>query len=257
MKKFFVLLIAAALFAAPRVSAQDMFNHMSLGVTLGVDGVGLEIAAPMGNHFQLRGGYAIFPYTYEKSFNFGTVNVNGTSRDMNNIPLSATLFPGGNANLLVDYYPFNKGPFRLTAGLYVGTGRLLKADADLRKPLTTDEYGTLGVGFGHGEVSTDKQGYAHLDGKVNGVMPYVGLGLGRGVMDNRVTVTFDLGIIATGGIKPQSYNYVKNTLSASNPVETVPITSSFCNNKDKGLIDKYSKIAVFPIMKLGILFKLF
>lgn len=243
--------------AAPRASAQGMFNHMSLGVSVGIDGAGLEMATPMGSHFQLRAGYSIFPYTYSKNFDFGSAKIGTTTRDLNNIPISATLWSGGNAKLLVDIYPFSKGPFRLTAGLFAGTGTFLKADADLRRPLTAEEYGTLAVGFGNGEISTDKQGYAHVDGKVNGVMPYVGLGFGHAVLDNTVTVTFDLGALVTGGIKPQSYNYVKNTLSANNPVETIPITSKFCNNKDNGKIDKYSGIPVLPMMKLGIFVKLF
>ena len=146
---------------------------------------------------------------------------------------------------------------RTVLDLFAGSGNLLKVDADLRKALTADEYGTLGVGLGGSTISSDAQGYAHFDGKAMSVMPYVGLGLGRAIGDGRVKVTFDLGAAVDGGIKLQSYNYVRNTLSSTNPVETVQITSSTLSNKDKGWVDKIGKIPVFPMLKFGIYVRLF
>jgi len=257
MKKFFVLLLAAATLSVPRVFAQDMFNHMALGVSLGLDGVGIEAAAPMGNHFQIRAGYSLLPFTYTKNMDFGTVNLGGKTRSLNNVPLTAGLWGPGNAKVLVDIYP-GSGPFRFTAGLYVGTGKFLSAQADLSRSLTPDEYGTLGIGFEGGPTfTTDKKGIAYVNGKVSSVMPYVGIGFGHAVADGLCTVTFDLGVAVTGGIKAESYNYLKNTLDSSKPVDTIAITSKTLNNKDNGWIDKIGGIPVFPMMKLGVFFKLF
>ena len=257
MKKLLVLLLAAATLAAPRAFGQDMFNHMSLGVSLGLDGVGLEAAAPMGDHFQLRAGYSLLPFSYKKEFDFGNVNLGGTTRNLNDIPMTAGLWGPGNAKVLVDIYP-GDGPFRFTAGLYVGTGKLITAQADLSKVLTRDEYGTLGIGPEGGPTfTTDKNGFAYVNGKVWSAMPYVGIGFGHAVADNLCTVTFDLGVAFTGGAKVESYNYLKNTLDPSKPVDTIAITSKTLENKDNGWIDKIGGIPVFPMMKLGVFFKLF
>ncbi|MBR4772509.1 MAG: hypothetical protein IK009_07240, partial [Bacteroidales bacterium] len=61
----------------------------------------------------------------------------------------------------------------------------------------------------------------------------------------------------TGGIKPQSYNYIKNTLDPSKPVDVINITSASVNNKDKGWIDKISGIPVFPMLKFAVFVQLF
>lgn len=257
MKKFFLLLLAAATLSAPRAFAQDMFNHMSLGVSLGLDGVGLEAAAPMGDHFQLRAGYSLLPFSYSKDFDFGSVTLGGKTRSLNDIPMKANLWGPGNAKILADFFP-GSGPFHITAGIYVGTGKFLTAEADLSRALTADEYGTLGIGFEGGPTfTTDKKGIAYVNGNVWSVMPYVGIGFGHAVADGLCTVTFDLGVAVTGGIKAESYNYLKNTLDPSKPVDTIQITSKTLNNKDKGYVDKIAGIPVFPMMKLGVYFKLF
>ena len=94
MKKILVLVFAAAILAAPRAQAQDsmMFNHMALGVTLGVDGLGLDLAFPLGNTIQLRGGYGIDAYgsliPVTANLDLGTIE----GRNLNNIPVSAKVW---------------------------------------------------------------------------------------------------------------------------------------------------------------------
>lgn len=256
MKKAIVIILAALALSAPRALAQDMFNHVAVGISVGIDGLGLEAATPLGDHFQLRGGYSIMPFSYNKNMNFGTANVGNKPRNMDNVPLNAKLWKGGIGNVLADWYPGN-GPFHVTAGVFI-SGKFASADADLRRSLDPEEYGTLGIGFEGGPAfTTDSEGFAHVDARVLPVMPYVGIGAGRAIKDGRVTFTFDLGALVTGGIKPQSYNYIRNSLNPSNPVEVIDITSKAVNNRDNGWIDKISGIPVFPLLKFNVLVKLF
>ncbi|MBO7372281.1 MAG: hypothetical protein J6U34_07220, partial [Bacteroidales bacterium] len=77
------------------------------------------------------------------------------------------------------------------------------------------------------------------------------------ISEGRVTFTVDFGALVTGGIKPQSYNYIRNSLNPSNPVEVISINSKAVNNRDKGWIDKISGIPVFPLLKFNVFVKLF
>ncbi len=256
MKKIFVILIAVLTLSSPCALAQDMFNHVALGVTVGIDGLGIEAATPLGNNFQLRAGYSFVPFTYSRDVDFGSTKIGNKTRDLNGIPLSVKLWKGGEGKVLADWFP-GDGPFRVTAGAYIGAS-FINADLDLSRPLNADEYGSLGIGFEGGSTfTTDAQGIVHVDAKVLPVMPYVGIGFGRAVSEERVSVTFDLGALVTGGIKPQSYNYIRNSLDPSKPVEVVKITSAAVSNKDKGWIDKISGIPVFPLLKINVFVKLF
>jgi len=257
MKKIFFIVLATLAFSYQSALAQNMFNHLSLGASVGLDGLGIEAATPLGDHFQLRAGYSFVPFSYSQNIDLGTVKLGTRSRDMNNTPVSASLWEGGNGNLLVDWFP-SDGPFHLTAGLFAGSGNFLTVDVDMRSALDPEEYGTLGIGFENGPtLTTDPEGFANVDCKVLNVMPYAGIGIGRAISDNRITVSFDLGALVTGGIKPQAYNYMRNLLDPSNPVEVIPITSDALNNKDDGWVDKISGIGVFPLLKLSVFVNLF
>ena len=257
MKKFGLILIAALALTAPRALAQDMFNHLALGVSVGLDGLGIEAATPMGDHFQLRAGYSIMPFGYNKAINLGSVKIGNETRSFNNVPLSVKMWQGGDGKLLADWFP-GDGVFRVTAGIFAGSGKFITGNLDLSKSLRPDEYGRIGVGFEGGpSFTTDAKGVAHVDAMVFKVMPYVGIGVGRAFCDNRVTFSFDFGALVTGGIKPQSYNYIKNTLDPSKPVDVINITSASVNNKDKGWIDKISGIPVFPMLKFAVFVQLF
>ena len=71
MKRIFTLFLALAL-SASGISAfaqeqdKQLANHLALGITLGLDGVGLEAALPITPYVQARAGYSIFPYTFKR-----------------------------------------------------------------------------------------------------------------------------------------------------------------------------------------------
>lgn len=61
MKKTLSMIVAAALslmsLSAFAQNDTQMFNHVSVGVGLGYDGLDLQIAAPIGPRFQVRAGF--------------------------------------------------------------------------------------------------------------------------------------------------------------------------------------------------------
>lgn len=257
MKRFLLILIAAVSIAAPRAFAQEAFKHAALGVTAGLDGFGIEAATALGDHFQLRAGYAIMPFSYSKNMNLGTGTVNGAKRDFSNTPVSIKMWYGGNGNVMADWFP-GDGAFHVTAGLFAGSGKLLKGDLDVTRAIKSDEWGRVAVSYDNGvSFSTDANGIAHVDAVTLKVMPYVGIGLGRAIGDGPVSFTFDLGALITGGAKPQIYNYIRNTMDPSNPVESMQLTSALVKNKDKGWIDKIANIPVFPMLKINLFVALF
>ena len=53
-------LFAQPMQAQDRVDEFGIFDHVSLGLTLGTTGVGLDLAAPVTDYLQVRAGYNLF-----------------------------------------------------------------------------------------------------------------------------------------------------------------------------------------------------
>lgn len=265
MKKTFSLIIAVAVsLMGMTARAQDtqIANHLAVGVTMGLDGVGLEVALPMTPYVQFRTGYSLFPYTYSRNVNFGQLEIGGTTRDLSQTGLKATLWKGGEGKLLADIYPGKKTGFHFTVGAYIGPGKFLHADADFSKALSPSEYATLGITYGQGadkiSISTDSKGFVHADVMAGIVRPYVGLGFGRAIKPgSRVRVSFDMGVLITGGIKLQSYNYLRNEKGDPAVITSRQLVDSDGKQVDDGWVDKICGIPVLPMMKLNVFVRLF
>lgn len=266
MKKLLVLVFAAAaLLAAPCAQAQDnqMFNHMSLGVTAGLpDGFGLDIAMPVGSNFQLRAGYAIDPIPISTSLDLGTYTSGDVVFYLNDINVKANAWKSGIGHLMADFYPSRTGSFHLSVGLFVNNGKPVSASADLSKVLDKGDWGTLAIGPQDGfTVSTDTQGQLLVDVKTWSTMPYLGLGFGRAVdSQKRFRFVFDLGLLIWGGLNIQSYDFVDNTFNSSKPVKTVALDGDAIrsyNAQAADILDAVSSIPLCPFMRFGFYFRLF
>jgi len=257
MKKTFAILAAFCIFSMGAF-AQDkqIFNHLSVGPAIG-DGLGVEIAMPIGPQFQVRAGYSfVIPLTLNLDLSayastlFGS---NSIPRDLSNIPVTPSIWKGGLGNIMFDFFPSKTGSFHLSAGILIGSGSLANVKVNLTSVLKPNEYGTLAIGpEGKEPLSSDKNGFAYIDWKVNPVMPFIGLGWGRPCRQDRlVSVVFDMGVAFSGKGKIQSYNYVPST------PKTVELNSTYFNNQDKGLIDAIAGIPVYPMLKLTVFFRCF
>lgn len=259
-----ILLAAAIALTGITANAQDkqIANHVAVGVTLGLDGIGVEAALPMTPFVQFRAGYSLFPYTYKGSLDLGSVEMGGTKRDLSNTPISATLWKGGEGKILADIFPGKKTGFHFTVGAYIGAGKIFHASADISKALNPSEYATLAITYGEGAdkiaISTDKKGFINADIKTGGFTPYVGIGFGRAIKpDSRVRVTFDMGVLITGGIKLQSYSYLRNEKGDPAVITSRQLVDSDGKQVDDGWVDKICGIPVYPMMKLNVFVRLF
>jgi opacity protein-like surface antigen len=265
MKTTTSLLLAAAIaLMGITANAQDkqIANHVALGVTLGLDGVGLEAALTMTPYVQFRGGYSLFPYTYKGNFDLGHAEMGGTTRDLSNTPISATLWKGGEGKILADIFPGKNTGFHFTVGAYIGAGKIFHASADLSKAISPSEYATMAITYGEGadklSISTDQKGFINADIKTGGFTPYVGIGFGRAIKpDSRVRVTFDMGVLITGGIKLQSYSYLRNEKGDPAVITSKYLVDNDGRQLDDGWVDKICAFPVYPMMKLNIFVRLF
>ena len=263
MKKTITFIAALAVsVVCLTASAQEkqMFNHLSVGITAGVDGMGIEVGTPVLQCLQVRAGYSFLPFTISPTISLGTLTLNnGKSLNLNNVDNSIDIWESGLGKLFVDYYPSSSSSFHFTAGVFIGSGTLIHNKLDLRQAMQDLGY-PYGTSLGRNDISfsTDEDGYAYIDGTIWKVLPYVGIGFGRAIDAAKVvTVNFDLGIMFNGGIKMQTYDY-------SNPVktETYTINSAVFEDSDgtkldHGLVDLVSSLPIFPYAKLGVLFRIF
>lgn len=261
MKRILILLAALAVsLLSLSANAQDgqFFNHVGLGFTAGVDGVGVEAVVPASSLLQIRAGYSIFPFKYDKTLNLGTVHRDsGYDLNFSNVPVTGNIWKGGLGKVMLDIYPIKDVPFRIIAGAFVGSGKLVAVKADLHSAVHPEDYRT-GIRFRDVSFSTDENGYGYVDACVMKVLPYLGIGYGRALnVNKRVGFGVELGAMYTGGIKFQTYNYA----NSSNVQTSVLTSSTFADDsgklRDRGLIDKVSRIPVLPMLKLGVYFRLF
>jgi len=276
MKKLFAIFFAFAVLAAPRAVSQDkmMFNHMSLGVSVGlVEGVGVDIAMPIGPKFQFRAGYntldpILGAIKVEGSplNDFSTaldISYHGNGMDIDKIGLQAAA-KYSHAEFLFDFFPARGVGFHLTAGAMFAFNPLVHAEGTAQNASgangipKSDWANTTFFG-----ISTDTNGkvQADLQFGLNTVKPYIGLGFGRPVsLEHRVGFNFDLGLQITGGLHLYSYDY---TSGSAQPVE---INSEWINKYEDvraqagsytDYLDLVNTLPVWPVMRFSLFVRLF
>lgn len=127
--------------------AQNMFNHLDLGVTLGTTGIGLDAAMPVGDYVKLRTGFEVMPrFNYDMNFGVESFDGTGTSIDQSTFNRMAEVLYGltgfkvdqnvtmkgkptmWNFKFLVDVYPFkNNKHWHFTAGFHWGPSKIAEA----------------------------------------------------------------------------------------------------------------------------------
>lgn len=196
MKKTIILSLAALILSVN--AGAQVFDHLSIGLGAGTDGLGIELAAPLGNHVDIRAGYGaavgLVGYTLH-GIRLPEHPANPNSKD---VPVPMKMGFGMNdARLLFNIYPSATKGFHFTVGAYMGSpaflsGKLVNMPSD---------YETMGIDV-DGYVVKAKNGVLAtklaapgLGGKSFAVKPYVGIGFGRAVdRDRRVSFCFDLGV---------------------------------------------------------------
>ena len=201
MKRILVLLLGVTL--ALSANAQ-VFNHLSVGAGMGLDGSSFELAVPLGGHVQLRAGYGTaFGLGYTLTGSNGISIPEHPDMDDSpsvNVPLKLSL-ARNDARILFNIYPSKRATFHFTFGTYLGAGSFFKGEM-LNLP---SDYNTSGLDMGNyvvkaqnGKLRAELRAFG-LGSPGFSVQPYAGFGFGRPVRtDRRVTFSFDLGATYQG-----------------------------------------------------------
>ena len=256
----------------------SFFNHVGIGVSVGLmDGVSVSAGVPLGKNFQLRGGFS-FPSVVKVNAPVGDilsdiepVDINGTQEDISGCNLEAAL--QNSVYGILDIYPSGKHAFHFSVGAFSAlNGDLARVSGDLTNihSLTPADYGTLRISVSDNSSSEELKVTTDFDGKLqagveykNKIMPYVGLGWGRAAnLKHRVSVSFDLGVIATGGLRAYANDYYDSTDRDNQVVNKQYVTSGVLGDNDKdGWVDKIADgkgvFGFLPVIKLGLNVRLF
>ena len=237
------------------------FNHLNAGISLGFDGIGFDVAAPLTYNFAVRAGYTFMPkIKYSTS-----INLEDNAAFVNDEVNLEGKLSMGDFHLLFDYYPFKKSSFHLTAGAYIGKSSLVTVKNT--EPFVKQEYwGNSGIELGttnsladqYTIVSDPKTGDVKMDMKVNAFKPYLGIGFGRAVSKHRVGVQFDLGVQLWG--KPDVCTNVKyfdfdkgNYVTNYEELRCGWITNPDDDYQDlRKAVKTIQKFGVYPVLKIRI-----
>lgn len=244
------LLMTAITFSANAQEKKDknIFDHLAVGLTVGTPGIGVDVAAPIGNYVQLRAGFATFP----------KIKIN-TDLDVN-IPADAQTagykIPDGsigveaktgftNGKILADVFPFKHCAFHVTAGAYFGSSSIVKAynknDEDLKGVAEYNKdypNNRIGVELGDYLLTPDENGHVEAQIKTWAFKPYVGLGYGRAVPNKRVGFMVELGCQFWG--------------SPSVWCNGTELEEDKVGEGSGGIIKTLSKIIVYPVLNFRI-----
>lgn len=241
-----------------------MFNHLSVGGTLGLNGIGFDVAMPATKHFTLHAGFATLPLGELKlkvADNMETIvstmklpqhEILDKAKDKSvEMAVGFNMFTG---HLLVDYHPWSTSDFRVTAGIMIGNSNVLHIHNTVDGSMTylnqcnrlvedyNEAFGTSypysGLKFGDYVLTADEKGNVDAMMKVNVVRPYLGIGFGRDINTNykhKVNCNFDFGFQYWGTPK---FDFNKG--------EKIVSTKS----KESGVFGFLSGLSAWPVLKL-------
>lgn len=275
MRKLF-LVCAMAVFGLGQSFAQlddddyGFFNHMSLGVSAGTDGIGVQLAAPLTYHFAVRAGFSVMPgFKYTTSLDLGSDDIGAFKTDK--VDLEGKL-KMSNFNILFDYYPFSSSSFRVTAGAYIGNSDIVSVK-NTNDFINAGYAGKAGINLSRSGSSiqekyvliTDSKGNVQADLKVNSFKPYIGIGFGRAVPRKRIGMQFDLGVQFWGKPEVQTnLMYYDNAegdfVTRYEKVQKGRITRSHDDKDYKDLRDAIKTIeavGVYPVLTFRLNGRLF
>ena len=243
-----------------------IFTHLGGNLSVGTDGIGIEVTTTITPYVGLRAGVNFFPkikytkddVTYKRKVRWDNA---GNPTDNPAYPSIEREGTGSieaklnkiDGKILFDAYPFGlKNSFHVTAGLFMGSGDIVQGS------FTQDPK----VPIGGGIVITDNNGDDWMvmpEGnpgtidirlKTNSVKPYLGIGFGRAVPKKHVNVAFDLGVQFHG--TPQVQGYAKaNTEYQWMDLEANNFDFGDSFKKDvEDALDIVHKVKVWPVLNI-------
>ena len=195
---------------------------LSAGVKLGTTGFGIEGALGLSENINVRGGYSAYDFKLDYTTDDRDPDVE-FNLDSNNDAV----------NILVDYLPFKRG-FRLTGGFiyqgpqFEGTGFPIESYTDPQSGFTIppDQMGSVTINLEYEKKFS----------------PYLGIGFGNSVGNQRITFSFDAGVIFTGEPTFRS--------------QSVGKMAEIIEYDEQELRDGVEEFTVLPLISFGLSFKI-
>ena len=248
-----LLLIVLVLLGLSKVSAQEkdfygIFNHVGAGLSVGTEGIGINVAAPVTKYLEVSAGVNFMP-GIKPSWDVDVDDINIDYQGHNyNIPMSEINIEGKFARTTGEFkvscYPFgDKNALFVAAGFSFGGSAIAKlkghsddvrdfmADPTVPDAVKNEVYAQIDKY----EVQFDNNGDVKGEVKANAFRPYFGLGYGRMVPKKRVGFRAELGLQIHGKLKVyQGGSEVK--------IDDIDVV-------DDELSDFIDKFKVYPVLK--------
>ena len=274
--RLLIILFSFAL-AATSASAQrtdqlyaedGLLNHLSVGLTSGLAGTGIDVVMPLHRLVTLRAGFAGWNVgdIKFKAINTATeitemqmVEAEAVKRSQLTEKVELAAEPNfWNFFLLGEVHPFRNQPFYFSAGLYAGSQNFFhfrntnegalqvlyyanQLVEDYNRVFRTN-YPPIGLKFGDYVFTADERGNIDVRMKTNAVKPYLGIGFGQHLAKkHRLSLAVDAGLLFWGTPK-----FVLN-----NDVE---IKSS---GRNSGITSTLSWLKAWPNLQLRVAYKIF
>ena len=254
---------------ADQLQSEDgLLNHLSVGLTSGLAGTGIDVVMPLHRLVTLRAGFAGWNVgdIKFKAINTATeitemqmVEAEAVRRSQLTEKVELAAEPNfWNFFLLGEVHPFRNQPFYFSAGLYAGSQNFFhfrntnegalqvlyyanQLVEDYNRVFRTN-YPPIGLKFGDYVFTADERGNIDVRMKTNAVKPYLGIGFGQHLAKkHRLSLAVDAGLLFWGTPK-----FVLN-----NDVE---IKSS---GRNSGITSTLSWLKAWPNLQLRVAYKIF
>ena len=254
---------------ADKFHAEDgLLNHLSVGLTTGLTGAGIDVVMPVHKIVTVRAGFTGWNVgdIKFKAINTATeitemqmVEADAVKRSQMTDKVELAAEPNfWNFFLLGEVHPFQNQPFYFSAGLFVGSQNFIhfrntnegaleflyyanQLVEDYNQVFRTN-YPPIGLKFGDYVFTADEHGNIDVRMKTNAVKPYIGIGFGQHLAKkHRVSLAVDAGLLFWGTPK-----FVLN-----NDTE---IKSS---GKNSGITGALSWLKAWPNLQIRVAYKIF
>ena len=250
------LLMVSGSAMAQYVDDNMLFNHLGAGLSLGLDGIGLEVSTTATQWAGVRAGISFFP-----GLSFSPSDIDYTRHGKNGKLGIDAKFKKVDGKILIDGYPFgSKSSFHVTAGLFFGNSEFLTVDLkeDPNAPL---KGGIVPADNNPNEyaVDPDENGIIKLRMKYNSVKPYIGIGIGRAVpkAGKRVAVAADLGLQFHGTPKVQAYSPEGGGWMNIKADDFNSLLKEKDQKDVKDAFDVIDKLTIWPVLNIRVTGRIF
>jgi hypothetical protein len=272
-----IIILSAIIISASVAKAQNvdklhaeegLFNHLSVGLSTGLTGTGIDVVMPVHKLVTVKAGFsgwgvgdikfkAINTATEITQMQMVEEDAVKQAQMVDKVELAAKP-KFWNFFLLGEVHPFKNQPFYFTAGLFFGSrtfmhfrntnegalGFLYDANQKVEdyNNLFKTNYPPIGLKFGDYVFTADEQGNIDVRMKTNAIKPYIGIGAGQNIAKtHRVSLAVEAGLLFWGTPK----------FLLNNDVE---IKS---NGSNSGITSVLSWLKAWPNLQIRVAYKIF